>query len=85
MWRYHKKAQSIITVNGSRKLLLTPGRIKDYEIRVTDSQLYTKMLSLTQRELLIADSEKSAAKEGDSGSEPEVESGYDEVVLAEIK
>ena len=84
MWKYHERTGSIITVNGSRRPLLTSGEMKDYNIGVTDPQLYTKMHSLMQNELVIAEAEKSASKERDSRSEPEVESDYDAVTLAKI-
>ena len=75
---------SIMTVNGSRRTRLTPGGIKDYDIGVIDAQAYANMKSLTRSELMIAESEKSASKEGDSGTEPEVESDYDDETKQEI-
>ena len=84
MWRYHERTGSIMTVNGSRRTLLTPGGIKDYDIGVIDAQAYANMKSLTRSELMIAESEKSASKEGDSGTEPEVESDYDDETKQEI-
>ena len=42
------------------------------------------MKSLTRSELVVAEVEKSASKEGDSRTEPEVESDYDDETKQEI-
>jgi hypothetical protein len=84
IWRYHERTGSIMTVNGSRRTLLIPGGIKDYDIGVIDAQAYANMKSMTQSELVIAEAEKSTSKEGESGTEPEVESDYDDETKQEI-